>query len=366
MPERAYGALGARRLRASQCGAMLPADLAGRLAAEAERRGISVSALLAEYAEAGLRAQAPDSDHARRPSRTQLPPGYQPRDRRGRGKRGTLGGWPPTSGPASGSRVWSRGWDSAHSCTPWPPGWAWPDRVGNDVDGVFAEVEGPAEHVRDFLAALERDARRRWPASSGSAPSPWRRTGGPASRSWRATGGRRRALVSADSATCADSSGAGRPGRPGSATRSSICTNCGPRFTIVRDVPYDRPLTTMAGFTMCAACAAEYHDPASRFHAQPVCCLACGPRLRLLGADGTERSGPDGALGGAVAALDAGQVLAVKGLGGYHLAVDAASEKAASLLRARKHREDKPFAVMAPDLAAARALCEVDTAAAAC
>ena len=102
---------------------------------------------------------------------------------------------------------------------------------------------------------------------------------------------------------------------------------------------------------MCAACAAEYHDPANRrFHAQPVCCPACGPRLTLLAADGTQLSGPqsppDAALAGAVAALAGGQVLAVKGLGGYHLAVDAASEQAAALLRARKHREDKPFAVM--------------------
>ncbi len=153
-------------------------------------------------------------------------------------------------------------------------------------------------------------------------------------------------------------------------------------------MPYDRPLTTMAGFAMCAACATEYHDPADRrFHAQPVCCPACGPRLRLLAADGTDLSGADGPPGGAadgtpadgtpadgapadgalaaaVAALAAGQVLAVKGLGGYHLAVDAASEHAAVLLRARKHREDKPFAVMTADLMTARALCEVDDVAA--
>jgi len=242
--------------------------------------------------------------------------------------------------------------------------------VGNDVDGVFAEVEGPAEQIRDFLAALERDAPPLAQVERVSAQpmSPDGRPGFAIVAS--DTAGRRRALVSADSATCADclrelaDPADRRFGYP-----FINCTNCGPRFTIVRDVPYDRPLTTMAGFAMCTACAAEYHDPANRrFHAQPVCCPACGPRLTLLAADGTGPPGPestpDAALAGAVAALAAGQVLAVKGLGGYHLAVDAASDKAAALLRARKHREDKPFAVMAADLAAARALCEVDDVAA--
>ena len=238
--------------------------------------------------------------------------------------------------------------------------------VGNDVDGVFAEVEGPAQQVRDFLAALERDAPplARVERVSAQPIAPDGRPGFAIVAS--DTSGPRRALVSADSATCADclrelaDPADRRFGYP-----FINCTNCGPRFTIVRGVPYDRPLTTMAGFAMCAACAAEYHDPADRrFHAQPVCCPACGPRLSLLAADGTELSGPGGALAGAVDALAAGQVLAVKGLGGYHLAVDAASEKAAALLRARKHREDKPFAVMAADLAGARALCEVNDVAA--
>ena len=168
--------------------------------------------------------------------------------------------------------------------------------VGNDVDGVFAEVEGPAEQIRDFLAALERDAPplARVERVSAQPMSPDGRPGFAIVAS--DTAGARRALVSADSATCADclrelaDPGDRRFGYP-----FINCTNCGPRFTIVRDVPYDRPLTTMAGFTMCAACAAEYHDPANRrFHAQPVCCPACGPRLRLLAADGTELSGPGG------------------------------------------------------------------------
>ncbi len=257
--------------------------------------------------------------------------------------------------------------------------------VGNDVDGVFAEVEGPAEQIRDFLAALERDAPplARVERVSARPIAPDGQDGFAIVAS--DTAGARRALVSADSATCADClRELADPADRRSGYPFINCTNCGPRFTIVRDVPYDRPLTTMAGFAMCAACAAEYHDPADRrFHAQPVCCPACGPRLRLLASDGTDLSGADGppggapadgtptdgtpadgALAGAVAALAAGQVLAVKGLGGYHLAVDAASEQAAARLRARKHREDKPFAVMTADLPAARALCEVDGVAA--
>ena len=168
--------------------------------------------------------------------------------------------------------------------------------VGNDVDGVFAEVEGPAEHIQDFLAALARDAPplARVERVSAQPVTPDGRPGFAIVAS--DTAGRRRALVSADSATCADclrelaDPADRRFGYP-----FINCTNCGPRFTIVRDVPYDRPLTTMAGFALCAACAAEYHDPANRrFHAQPVCCPACGPRLRLLAADGTPLSGPGG------------------------------------------------------------------------
>ena len=132
------------------------------------------------------------------------------------------------------------------------------------------------------------------------------------------------------------------------------CTNCGPRFTIVRGVPYDRPLTTMAGFAMCAACAAEYEDPGNRrFHAQPNACRACGPRARLVGSDA------DDAVAAAAEALQDGAILAIKGLGGYHLACRADDEPAVAALRARKHREDKPFALMAPTVTAARALVEL-------
>jgi hydrogenase maturation protein HypF len=271
--------------------------------------------------------------------------------------------------------------------------------VGNDVDGVFAEVEGSPQAVAELLRALERE------------PPPLAKVERVTASRIAATGvpglfeivasdstGRRRTLIAADTATCDDclrelADPADRRFR----YPFINCTNCGPRFTIVKDVPYDRPLTTMAKFTMCERCAAEYHDPADRrFHAQPTCCPACGPRLTLrdesgkpLGGVAWEEKGrpapghgdeplpglrPEGAasavaqadpaLTSAAALLGAGRVLAVKGLGGYHLAADAVSEEAVAALRARKHREDKPFAIMAADLAAARQLGQVDDAAA--
>ncbi len=237
--------------------------------------------------------------------------------------------------------------------------------VGNDMGGVFAEVEGTPEAVREFLVLLERQA------------PPLAKIERVTTRSLQLTGmdgfaiaasqpdGTRRTLVSADSATCADcllelADPADRRYR----YPFINCTNCGPRFTIVKDVPYDRPFTTMSSFQMCADCAAEYHDPASRrFHAQPVCCPACGPRLQLVGSTGTRLPGED-PMAAAAALLRSGQVLAVKGLGGYHLVVDAGNGAAAASLRARKHREDKPFAVMVADVAAARRLCQVDQIAA--
>jgi hydrogenase maturation protein HypF len=278
--------------------------------------------------------------------------------------------------------------------------------VGNDADGVFAEVEGPAAGVQDFLAALVRDAPPLAQVDRVTAQpiAPDGQAGFAIVSSQPA--GRRRALISADVATCADclrelaDPADRRFGYP-----FINCTNCGPRFTIVRGVPYDRPLTTMAGFAMCPACRAEYDDPANRrFHAQPVCCPACGPQLRLVesphqpgpapapagrvtrpppgqpgapathpdrggrrlpGQPGTGVRQADDVLAAAARVMQDGQVLAVKGLGGYHLAVDARSQPAAARLRAAKHREDKPFAVMVPDVSAARELCEVDELAAA-
>src|SRR5579862_5881876 len=190
--------------------------------------------------------------------------------------------------------------------------------VGNDTDGVFVEVEGAPAVVSEFLVLLEREA----PPLARieritTAPLP---PSGSASFAIAASGsaGPRRTLISADTATCADclrelADPADRRYR----YPFINCTNCGPRFTIVRDVPYDRALTTMSGFAMCERCAAEYHDPADRrFHAQPVCCPACGPRLALLDAGGAAQPGAD-PIEAAAAVLRSGRVLEVKGLGGY-------------------------------------------------
>jgi hydrogenase maturation protein HypF len=139
------------------------------------------------------------------------------------------------------------------------------------------------------------------------------------------------------------------------------CTDCGPRYTIVRALPYDRPQTTMAGFPLCPACQAEYDDPGDRrFHAQPNACPACGPRLRLVAPDGSPLAEADAALDRAVQLLRNGGILALKGIGGYHLACDAADEAAVAELRRRKARDAKPFALMVPDLDSAEALCWLD------
>jgi hydrogenase maturation protein HypF len=137
------------------------------------------------------------------------------------------------------------------------------------------------------------------------------------------------------------------------------CTNCGPRYTIVHGIPYDRPNTSMQVFPMCPACEREYHDPANRrFHAQPNACPKCGPQVSLR-----DRSGKgvetDDPIRAAVTLLQQGKILAIRGLGGFHLAVDAHNEEAVQELRRRKGRAEKPFALMAPDLASIEKFCVV-------
>ena len=143
------------------------------------------------------------------------------------------------------------------------------------------------------------------------------------------------------------------------------CTNCGPRYTIIRDIPYDRPLTTMAGFPLCPDCAAEYGDPLDRrFHAQPVACPACGPHLWLEQTHARAEHSPrdEAALLATRQLLTDGRLVAVKGLGGFHLACDATNPAAVAELRRRKLRVDKPFAIMLPDIAAARRHCYLSAA----
>jgi len=137
------------------------------------------------------------------------------------------------------------------------------------------------------------------------------------------------------------------------------CTDCGPRLTIIRDIPYDRGNTSMACFPLCPECGREYTDPTNRrFHAEPNACPVCGPHLTLLGGQG-ERVCVDDPIPAAVTLLNQGKILAIKGVGGFHLAVDAANEAAVARLRTRKYREEKPLAIMVKDIQAARALAEL-------
>ncbi|MCL2503266.1 MAG: carbamoyltransferase HypF [Coriobacteriia bacterium] len=282
--------------------------------------------------------------------------------------------------------------------------------VLNASDGVHCHVEGPFEAARDFPQLLESRApvmsviehiSAEEVAPQGCSCFEIRKSVHDADAV---------TLVSPDIATCPEcsaelwDSGGRRWHYP-----FINCTNCGPRFTIIEDVPYDRPMTTMRGFEMCAECAAEYRDPGNRrFHAQPNACFTCGPRLYLNAAphdatapsitpcgpnaaprDNTpcdtadwgwsheaeaeaatqphrdreaERERSDAILSDAAARLAQGQVLAIKGLGGFHLACAATSEGAVAQLRSRKHRWGKPLAIMVQDVSAAHAYCDVSAA----
>ena len=233
--------------------------------------------------------------------------------------------------------------------------------VLNDERGVLLEVEGDRGRVASFLERLPAEAPPLARVQSVAADElePQGERGFVIAASERS--GEPEALVSPDTATCDDClAELFDPGDRRYQYPFINCTNCGPRFTIVRGVPYDRPLTTMAGFEMCERCRAEYDDPLDRrFHAQPNACPECGPRAWLAERDGAEVGGTGDAVRAAAAALLEGRIVAVKGIGGFHLACRADDEEAVTALRSRKHREDKPFAMMAPDLDSARRLVEL-------
>jgi hydrogenase maturation protein HypF len=233
--------------------------------------------------------------------------------------------------------------------------------VLNDERGVLVEAEGPPDAVHVFLARLSADAPPLADVRGIEAQDvPVVGEAGFEIVS-SVHGGAATAPVTPDSATCEDClAELADPSDRRYRYPFLNCTNCGPRFTIVRGIPYDRPLTTMADFQMCDACRAEYEDPADRrFHAQPNACPVCGPQVTLLERDGTAVEGVDDPVRAAADDLLAGTILAVKGLGGYHLACRADSEEAVAALRSRKRREDRPFALLVPDVEAARGLAEL-------
>jgi hydrogenase maturation protein HypF len=238
--------------------------------------------------------------------------------------------------------------------------------VRNDAHGVLLEVEGPSAGVDAFLARLTLEA----PPLAvidrvRSAGCHARGIPGFRIQASAPSAGERDAPVAPDTAACDACLGELEDPADHRFGYAFInCTNCGPRFSIVTGVPYDRPLTTMAGFTMCPDCRREYSDPGDRrFHAQPNACPACGPAVTLIDlADDRHIDAGAGAVNAAAIALANGAILAVKGIGGFHLACRADDAAAVTRLRSRKHREAKPFALMACSLADAEQIVVLNAA----
>lgn len=233
--------------------------------------------------------------------------------------------------------------------------------IANTPAGVSIEIQGPQGAVEDFLARLPAEA----PPLAHITSVETHEVACNGDLDFRIlasqTGASPRALISPDVAVCADC----LRELFDPADRRYLypfinCTNCGPRFTIVRAIPYDRLRTSMAAFRMCPLCQAEYDDPLNRrFHAQPNACWECGPQVEFRDAQGKplDTSEP---IAEAAAHLQAGAVVAIKGLGGFHLACDATNATAVTRLRERKRRVEKPFAVMMPDVATIEQFCNVD------
>jgi hydrogenase maturation protein HypF len=225
------------------------------------------------------------------------------------------------------------------------PGW-----VSNSTEGVFIEVEGPKDLLDRFLLRLQKEAPPR--AFIQSSSFEIRKSD---------SGGKKTAFVLPDIAVCPDClTDVFDPTNRRYLYPFTNCTNCGPRFSIIEALPYDRRSTSMKKFEMCLKCRAEYENPADRrFHAQPNACPQCGPQLQLWDNDGKRIAEQNNALLQGAQAIREGKIVAVKGLGGFHLITDARNEEAVRRLRERKHREEKPFALIYPSLDRVREECLV-------
>jgi len=227
--------------------------------------------------------------------------------------------------------------------------------VYNDTKGVTIELQGEEERIAEFLTRLQADDKPPLAEIKSCKTIDIAMVGGEKDFTIKASKSEGPALseVTADIATCKDcllelaDEGDFRYGYP-----FINCTNCGPRYSIVKNIPYDRPNTTMSEFAMCDKCAAQYTDAADRrFHAQPVACASCGPGIRLTDSKGNLiNKETQGSIAEAARLLLDGQIVAIKGIGGFHLAVDALNDKAVQRLRERKRRDNKPFAMMADSI----------------
>jgi hydrogenase maturation protein HypF len=233
--------------------------------------------------------------------------------------------------------------------------------VNNSPQGVFVEAESPRPALEQFIRRLQMEKPPR--SFIQSLETTWLDAVGFNKFEIRAseTSGDKTALVLPDIATCPDClREIFNPRNRRFRYPFTNCTNCGPRFSIIESLPYDRTTTSMKKFAMCPACQAEYDSPQDRrFHAQPNACPVCGPRLELWSATGEVIFGGNQALLAAAQMIRRGKIVAVKGVGGFHLVVDARNEKSVRRLRERKHREEKPFALMFPGISAVKCICEV-------
>ncbi len=232
--------------------------------------------------------------------------------------------------------------------------------VNNSAQGVFIEVEGERSQLETFLLRLEREKPPR--SFIQSLESSWLAPVGYDNFEIKASvRGEKTALILPDIATCPEClQEIFDPSNRRYRYPFTNCTNCGPRFSIIERLPYDRPQTTMKKFVMCDRCQCEYDNPLDRrFHAQPNACPDCGPHLELWNGDGKILALHDEALLGTAEAIRRGKIVAIKGLGGFHLVVDARNPKAVQRLRECKNREEKPFALMYPSLELIKAHCHV-------